>query len=181
MPKFERVKRFENDNSVLLPTRATKDSAGYDFYVAEDTIIPPYEQHLRTLLRDDIDVPKSNIVDLPQLEKITKTTKAKPTLVSTGIKCKMEDNQYLELIVRSSTPLKYWLIMANANGIIDKDYYSNESNDGEIFIQLINLSPFTIELKKGDRIAQGIIHNYVTVDDDNTSAARQGGFGSTSK
>ena len=27
-------------------------------------------------------------------------------------------------------------------GIIDADYYNNPSNEGEIFLQLINLSPF---------------------------------------
>lgn len=39
---FEKVKRFENED-IKLPVRATASSAGYDFYVAEDIIIPPYD------------------------------------------------------------------------------------------------------------------------------------------
>jgi dUTP pyrophosphatase len=38
MRGFKVVKGFEN-NSIILPKRQTKSSAGYDFYVASDTII----------------------------------------------------------------------------------------------------------------------------------------------
>ena len=95
------------------------------------------------------------------------------------LKCKMEDNEYLQIVARSSTPLKYWLIVANAPGIVDADYYNNPDNEGEIFVQVINLSPFTIKLKKGDKIAQGIISRYYTVEDDVRDGERTGGFGST--
>jgi dUTP pyrophosphatase len=60
------------------------------------------------------------------------------------LKCALDPNTYLELSVRSSTPLKYWLFMANSVGIIDADYYNNIDNEGEIFFQLINLSPYPI-------------------------------------
>jgi dUTP pyrophosphatase len=52
--------------------------------------------------------------------------------------------------VRSSTPLKYWLIMANGVGIIDADYYNNPSNEGEIFLQFINLGPYPVLIQKGE-------------------------------
>ena len=81
---------------------------------------------------------------------LTKTAKAKPTLVPTGIKCKLDKGTYLELSVRSSCPLKYWLVLANSIGIIDSDYYNNEDNEGHIYFQMINLSPFSIHLKKND-------------------------------
>ena len=42
--------------------------------------------------------------------------------------------------------------------IIDSDYYNNPNNEGEIFFQVINLSPYDIILQKGDTIGQGIIH-----------------------
>ena len=83
--------------------------------------------------------------------------------------------------MRSSTPLKYWLLCANGYGIIDSDYYFNKDNDGRIYVQLINLSPFTIKLNKGDKIAQGIIKSYYKTDDDNATGERTGGFGSTTK
>jgi dUTPase len=44
---------------------------------------------------------------------------------------------------------------------------------------MINLSPYTIHLKKGDAIGQGIIKQYMTTEDDNATGARLGGFGST--
>ena len=64
--------------------------------------------------------------------------------------------------------------------IIDSDYYGNPTNDGHIFFQMINLSPFPILLKKGDKIGQGIIKKYITTENDESSGTREGGFGSTS-
>lgn len=64
--------------------------------------------------------------------------------------------------------------------IIDSDYADNPDNEGHIYFQIINLSPFDIQLKKGDIIGQGIIKKYLTTDDDTASGKRVGGFGSTS-
>ena len=52
MVKFQKVSRFA-DIDLPLPTRATADSAGYDFVVAEDIVIPPYD-FLRTKIQDDL-------------------------------------------------------------------------------------------------------------------------------
>ena len=65
--------------------------------------------------------------------------------------------------------------------IIDADYYNNPDNEGEIFFQLINLSPYNIILKKGEKIGQGIIKQYLTTEDDTATGDRLGGFGSTTK
>ena len=65
--------------------------------------------------------------------------------------------------------------------IIDADYVDNLDNEGAIFFQVINLFPYPILLKKGDVIGQGIIKHYETIDDDNATARRCGGLGSTSK
>jgi dUTP pyrophosphatase len=43
-------------------------------------------------------------------------------------------------------------MMANGVGIIDADYYNNPDNEGEIFLQIYNLSPFNIQIKKGEAI-----------------------------
>jgi dUTP pyrophosphatase len=83
------------------------------------------------------------------------------------------------LSVRSSCPLKHWLILANSVGIIDGDYYGNQDNDGHIYFQMINLSPIDIILKKGDIIGQGIIKPYLITEDDCAGGLRTGGFGST--
>lgn len=179
--RFEKVSRF-NYTDINLPQRKTKDSAGYDFEVAEDIVIPPYHKLWDNIVDAALNSDSyngDNPIDLDTIAQYTKASKAKPTLVSTGVKAYIDDNKYLELSVRSSCPLKHWLILANGVGIIDSDYVDNPDNEGEIFFQMINLSPFPIALKKGDRIGQGIIKDYYLVEGDSASRSRVGGFGST--
>ena len=186
MAKFEKVSKF-SEIDINLPERKTADSAGYDMEVAEDIIIPSHHnlmEIMNSIIPQNVILDTNEVVHntftLDEIANITKTLKTKPTLVSTGMKCKLEPGTYLELSVRSSCPLKHWLILANSVGIIDADYYNNPDNEGEIFFQMINLSPFDIILRKGDIIGQGIIKPYLTTEDDNASGQRTGGFGSTS-
>jgi len=176
MAKFEVVNKYKNDN-IKIPVRATANSAGYDFEVAKDILIDSYSHLINVLMTQDNEYKPYY---LSEIANITKRTKTKPTLVPTGIKCKMANDEYLEISVRSSCPLKHWLILANGVGIIDSDYYNNPDNEGEIFFQIINLSPFPIQLKKGDKIGQGIIKKYIITEDDAAIGERSGGFGSTS-
>jgi dUTP pyrophosphatase len=178
MAKFEKVSRF-NEVELPMPVRKTVHSAGYDFVVAEDITIEPWTEmfNLMNMNTNTAGAP----LTLEDVALVTKTFKAKPSLVSTGMKCELDEGTYLELSVRSSSPLKYWLLLANGVGIIDKDYYNNPDNEGEIFFQIYNLSPFPITLKKGDAIGQGIIHKYGLTEDDVATGERVGGFGSTSK
>jgi dUTP pyrophosphatase len=115
------------------------------------------------------------------MNEFTKKTGYRPTLVSTGMKCKLDPGTYLQLSVRSSSPLKYWLCLANGVGIIDADYYNNPDNEGEIFLQIYNLSPFNIQIQEGEAIGQGIIVPYGVVEDDIACGERVGGFGSTNE
>lgn len=187
MARFEKVSKYA-DIDLPLPTRATRDSAGYDFVVAEDVVIPPLDFFIDKLrFQSGEDKFKGedyysflNPLTLDVVANLTKTLKAKVTLVSTGMKCYLDEGQYLELSVRSSTPLKHWIIMANGVGIIDRDYADCADNEGEIFFQLINLSPFAIQLKLGDKIGQGIIKTYGVTDNDTANGERNGGLGSTS-
>ena len=183
MAKFEFVSRFK-DAGLTLPERKTEESAGYDLVVAETTVVPSFFDHYAVMhelsILDDGKVTLNNTVSLEEMANITKSLKAKPTLVSTGVKCKLDPGTYLELSVRSSCPLKHWLILANGVGVVDADYYNNPDNEGEIFLQLINLTPYQILLKQGDTIGQGIIKPYLTTENDAASGKRVGGFGSTS-
>ena len=189
--KFEKVSRFA-ETDISLPVRKTKASAGYDFEVAEDIVIEPYDKLMVDLdqelgFKPFMDAmftgtaPVLKNYTLDEVAAATKKTRAKPSLVATGVKCRMPENTYLELNIRSSCPLKYWLILANSVGVIDADYYNNPDNEGEIFFQVINLSPFPISLQKGDIIGQGIFKEYLTTEDDVAEGIRVGGFGSTSK
>ena len=179
--KFEFISKYiGEDYDMSLPVRKTAESAGYDMFVAEDTIIPPYDY-----LHDEIAMALENPEDidephtLEEVAALVKRADAKVTLVPTGVKCRLDPGTYLELSVRSSCPFKHWLIMGNSVGIIDADYYNNPDNEGHIFFQIINLSPVPIILKKGDAIGQGIIKPYLKTEDDNSTATRVGGFGST--
>ena len=189
--KFEKVSRFA-ETDISLPVRKTKASAGYDFEVAEDIVIESYDALMMELdqelgvkaVREALftnTMPVLKNYTLDEIAAATKKTGAKPSLVATGVKCRMPENTYLELNIRSSCPLKYWLVLANSVGVIDADYYNNPDNEGEIFFQIINLSPFPIQLKKGDIIGQGIFKEYLTTEDDAAGGERTGGFGSTSK
>lgn len=181
MAKFEFVSEYA-DAGLPPPKRATADSAGYDFVVAEDILVPSYQSNRSMMLMGTAGLLHNTLAySLDDIAELTKYTHARPTLVPTGVKCYMEPGQYLELSVRSSTPLKHWLILANGVGIIDRDYADNSSNEGHIYFQLINLSPFDIQLRKGDKIGQGIIKRYEMTGDDSSSGSRNGGFGSTNE
>ena len=147
---FEVAKGFENE-SINLPERKTKYSAGYDVEAAEDCVIPAFK--------------------LGQA----------PTLVKTGLKAYMPEAEYLMLCNRSSNPKKKGLVMANSIGIIDSDYYENPDNDGHFMFAFFNIKAEDIEIKKGDVIGQAIFQKYLTVDNDKAEGERVGGFGSTSK
>lgn len=151
-----KVRGFEiakgfEESKVNLPKRKTKYSAGYDIEAIEDTVIPSFKPG------------------------------QKPTLVKTGVKAYMQDDEYLMLCNRSSNPGKKGLVLANGVGIVDKDYYGNTDNDGHIMFAFFNIKEEDIEIKKGDAIGQAIFQKYLAVDEDKAEGERMGGFGSTSR
>lgn len=149
-------RRFEiakgfEEMDIVLPKRSTKKSAGYDIEAAFDVEIPPFQ--------------------LGQL----------PTLVETGLKALMPEDEFLMLCNRSSNPIKKGLVMANSIGVVDADYYGNKDNDGAIKFAFYNLKKETVQIKKHERIGQAIFMSYARVDDDEASHERSGGFGSTKR
>lgn len=153
---MEKVRGFEiakgfENKGINLPVRKTKYSAGYDVEAAEDITIPSFKLGM------------------------------KPTLVKTGIKVYMLENEYLMLTNRSSNPGKKGLILANSVGIVDKDYYGNIDNDGHIMFAFYNIKDEDVQIKKGDRIGQAIFMPFLIADNDNANSERIGGFGSTNK
>ena len=134
-----------------IPERGTKNSAGYDFYNPVRIEIPPYK------LGDN------------------------PTLVPTGIKVKMPNDEFLMLVNRSSNPEKKKLVIPNSMGIIDADYYGNPDNDGEMMFAFYNVSNEPVIIEAGEKLGQGIFVKYGITDDDNAEGERTGGFGSTGK
>lgn len=170
---FEIVTKYDGQG-LELPKRATRGSAGYDFAAAVDITLPSIWNVLT----------KNAGIASMQDGQIVEENKefVVSTLVPTGIKAYMPESEYLMLVNRSSNPLKHQLSLPNGIGIIDSDYYGNEKNEGEIFVQLINYGLEDYTIKKGDRIAQGIFTPYATVDrEDKNLRSRTGGFGSSGK
>ena len=102
-------------------------------------------------------------------------------VIPTGIKVSMNSNEFLSIYIRSSLGFKWNIRMCNQVGIIDADYYNNSDNEGHIFVCLMNEGDKVLEIKKGDRIVQGIFMPFLITDDDKTTDIRIGGIGSTNK
>ncbi|EXJ23779.1 Deoxyuridine 5'-triphosphate nucleotidohydrolase [Alkalibacterium sp. AK22] len=158
---FEKVSTYAA-GEVELPKRATRGSAGYDLTASKDCVIPSVFKALKD------PAPNSNPVA--------------STLIPTGVKAYMPEQEYLLLANRSSNPMKRQLAVPNGIGVIDSDYYNNEGNEGEIFVQVINYGLEDVHIKQGERIAQGIFMRYETVDQETDAFdVRTGGFGSSGR
>lgn len=190
---FEKISKYADDELVILPSRKTAESAGYDFCAAEDTVIPPFVEIMEDALLADMEdrkvkeqyadvkefMEKEYPYTLDRIAAVAKKFDAKVALVPTGIKCKIPNGYYLQLSARSSLPLKHWLIVANGVGVIDADYYNNPDNEGHIYFQIINLLPVPIKIQKGECFGQGILTQYFVGQEEEVTAVREGGFGST--
>lgn len=141
---------FRKVEDPIMPIRSTKSSAGYDF-------IAPFDFSL-----------KANEVNL----------------IWTDIRIRIEEDEVLNIYPRSSLGVKYGIELANEIGVIDSDYFQNEKTGGNIGIPLIfrphrNHNFSKITFKRGDKLVQGIIYNYLIADNCNSNEERTGGFGST--
>lgn len=101
-------------------------------------------------------------------------------MIWTDVKAHMYYDNALFIIPRSSMG-KHPVMIANTIGLIDSDYYGNESTDGNIGFRLLNLGDTPYEIKIGDRIGQGVFIKYGIVKDDTVTTKREGGFGSSNK
>ena len=165
----------------FIPKRSTLKSAGYDF-------ISPF----------DIKFTCEEIV----------SEKPKKFILPTGIKWNSDGlpnineivplNVVLELYPRSSLGFKYEFRFLNTIPVIDEDYYNNKSNEGHILLgftmtldsNILNNDKVKKEMsdngniftpiKRGDKICQGIITNYLAYNiHDAVNSIRVGGIGST--
>ena len=92
MRKFEVAKGFE-DKDIILPTRATEGSAGYDIRVL---------------------TPGKKSIEIKPLESY---------VFDTGIKAYMEKDEVLKIYIRSSVGIKKHIILSNCVAIIDARRY----------------------------------------------------------
>lgn len=102
-------------------------------------------------------------------------------MVKTNVKARMEKDDVLMLFPRSSMGIKKHVMLSNSVGIIDADFYDNPDNEGNIIVSLYNYGDRILEIKPGEKIAQGIFVKFAITDDDKAEGMRTGGIGSTGK
>ena len=98
---MEKVRGFEiakgfENKGINLPERKTRCSAAYDIEAAEDVVVPSFKKGM------------------------------KPTLVATGLKAYMMEDEVLYLFAKSSGFPKKGIMLSNNVGVIDGDYYETE-------------------------------------------------------
>lgn len=99
-------------------------------------------------------------------------------LIPTGFSIELPQGYEAQIRPRSGLALKYQVGILNSPGTIDSDYR------GEVKILLTNFGKESFTVKRGDRIAQMVVHHFTRVewekvDHVNTTTRGVGGFGHT--
>jgi dUTP pyrophosphatase len=102
-------------------------------------------------------------------------------LVPTGLVIEVPAGHLLGVFARSSTPLKRGLMVANGVGVVDSDYCGPAD---EIKIEVVNFTAKPVAVRRGDRLAQGVILPFVRAEwqeEQQIHRPTRGGFGATDK
>jgi dUTP pyrophosphatase len=151
--KTEEISNMYKD--IKLPKRATKYSAGYDFFIPANLLIPMEE----------------NVVI--------------PTGIRWVCDKEEDKNKVLSIYPRSGLGFKTGIHLMNTVGIIDADYYEADNEGHIMIKMCNPMGLHTnprgnIEIKIGEAFAQGIISKFYTCDDEEkVETQRTGGMGST--
>lgn len=150
---------INNYSDIIIPKRSTINAAGYDFFIPfKLEMVPGKVYKIGTGIKCDL-------------------SKICPVKTEDGEDGYLDIPAYLALYPRSSMGMKYGFELLNTVGIIDSDYYNNESNEGHIMVACKVSEPVTLNI--GDRFVQGIITPYYLMENDNVNNKRIGGMGST--
>ena len=191
--------KFVDYDDIKIPARATKGSAGYDFYAGME-----YDYTLDRETRKGIDRrAKLEALDLQFLvpevnHPCIHFTHFCHIVVPTFIKCNMnytevynDSNWVLVIAPKSGIASKTGLRLSNTMGIIDSDYYNNPDNEGHILLDIcyepyiyadaLTIRP-VIHIDKNQKLVQGVFLPFGTAANDRENknfVERTGGFGST--
>ena len=133
-----------------------------------DSDVPLPQYHTSESAGFDLAASKDCIIQPGQVAK-----------VPTGLIIEAPKGHFLLIAARSSLPLKKGLMMANGIGVVDPDYAG--PND-EISIIVHNFTNSPVEVKKGERLAQGIFIKSDRIEWEEVAEIRKedrGGYGST--
>lgn len=101
--------------------------------------------------------------------------------IPTGYKAIFNQDEALLILMRSSLGFKYNLRLTNQVGLIESDYYNNESNEGHMWVSIQNEGKEKITIKKNSAYSQGVFIKFLITDNDNVTTIRKGGLGSTDR
>lgn len=155
---------------VETPSRATRESAGYDLraYLSGRSVRVYRSRHDRM----GEEAPEGE----HDRARIVLGSDDR-ALVPTGLKARLPSGYEAQIRLRSSLALERGLILPNAPGTIDADY------PDEWFVLVQNASPHRQEIVHGERVAQAVLQRYETLEwvegRVKASTDREGGFGST--
>ena len=152
------------------PSRATRESAGYDLraYLSGRSV-QVYRSRRDTMVEvsPGEEDEEARLVLAPDDR----------ALVPTGIKARLPSGYEAQIRIRSSLALERGLVLPNAPGTIDADY------PDEWFVLVQNASAHAQEIVHGERVAQAVLQRYETLEwvegRVGVSTGREGGFGST--
>lgn len=142
------------------------------------------EKGLKAIYEDVLVLPKRSSVDSAGHDFVlTQDIYLNPgesVQLVTGIRAKIKKGWVLLLAPRSGLGSEFRMQLNNSIGIIDGDYYGAD-NEGHIKATITNDSNEgkVIQLKAGDRFIQGVFVPYGLTEDDNVTAVRTGGYGSS--
>ena len=161
------VKVKRKHSQVKLPSYATPGSAGLDLYA--DSFLKLYagskEADLTTIQQEK---QNKGVITLRPGERL---------LVGTGLYMEIPMGYELQVRSKSGRTLKEGMVVANSPGTIDSDYR------GEVGVILINTTKWLMDIKLGEKIAQGVFAKYEQAEwqevKELESTSREGGFGST--
>lgn len=177
------------DDPILMPKRATKGSAGYDFYTPIDFDLKPGEKKLiftnvrafmqpgEVLLLDTTsgNGTKKGVVLANTLGVVDSDYYYADNGGNIGI-CVLNTNKSFEITGFETIEGQRIIYSTDPN----KDNYIKSKKVRVPIVEDLT-EENTIHFKAGDKIAQGFFVNYLSSDNCNGDAVRTGGFGSTDK
>ena len=155
---------------VVLPSRATEHSAGYDLYAyLNDRPVKVSEGRGNVIERACSDAASGRVFEIQP---------GMTALIPLGFKARLPEGFEAQIRPRSGNSFKRSLMVSNSPGTIDADY------PDEWMVLVRNLSATEpLVIQHGERIAQMIVARFETPDFVEGSVAattsRKGGLGST--
>ena len=155
---------------VVLPTRATEHSAGYDLYA--------YLNERPVKVSDGRGGVAERACAIAATGRVFEIQPGVTALIPLGFKARLPEGFEAQIRPRSGNSFKRNLMVSNSPGTIDADY------PDEWMVLVRNLSATEpLVIQHGDRVAQVIVARYETPDfvEGNVAAttSRKGGLGST--